>query len=82
MAEVIGVVASGAGVASLGIQLLQIAYGLKGFCASMRDAPAEIAYLIDELLLLTNILKSIWDRRPPETSGTIPDATWDACHQH
>ncbi|KIW15761.1 hypothetical protein PV08_05811 [Exophiala spinifera] len=82
MAEIVGVVASGAGVASLGIELLQIAYGLKDFSSSIKDAPAEIACLIDELLLLTNILKGIWDRRPPETSGTVPEATWEACHQH
>jgi hypothetical protein len=49
MAEIFGAVASGAGLVSLSMQLLESAQKLKGFYDSARDAPATLEYLYRDL---------------------------------
>ena len=57
MAEaVLGVIASGAGLASLTIQLLENAQKIHALRNAMQDAPKEIAELLEELDILTSIL--------------------------
>jgi hypothetical protein len=55
MAE-FGVVASGLGVASLGIQIGQSIIKLKEFVDKVKEAPETIRYLIAELEILDSIL--------------------------
>jgi len=49
MAEIFGAVASGAGLISLSMQLLDSAQKLKGFCDLCRDAPETVKQLYSEL---------------------------------
>jgi hypothetical protein len=55
MAE-IGVIASGIGVASFAIQVADSILKLKGFLDSVKDAPEEIKYLIEEIDTLSTLL--------------------------
>lgn len=52
MAEAIGLVASGAGIASLAVQIAQSIKKLKEFYDSVRDAPRDLVYLLQYLDIL------------------------------
>ncbi|KIX99458.1 uncharacterized protein Z520_05034 [Fonsecaea multimorphosa CBS 102226] len=57
MAEaVLGVVASGAGLASLALQLFEVAQKLHELRADIRDAPVEVREILDEVDLLRTVL--------------------------
>jgi hypothetical protein len=58
MAEILGVVASGAGLASLAVQLLECIEKLHDLHANIRDAPMEIREILDEVDLLGDVLTS------------------------
>lgn len=49
MAEIFGAVASGAGLVSLSMQLLESSQKLKGFYDSCRDAPETVRQLYFDL---------------------------------
>jgi hypothetical protein len=59
MAEILGVIASGMSVVSLGIQVAESIQKLRGFYALIREAPTEILLLLDELETLSLILEDI-----------------------
>jgi hypothetical protein len=59
MAELFGTVASGLGVASLGIQIGQSILKLKEFVDKVKEAPETIQYLIAELEILNSILREL-----------------------
>jgi hypothetical protein len=59
MAELFGAVASGLGVASLGIQIGQSILKLKEFVEKVKEAPETIQYLIAELEILNSILREL-----------------------
>jgi hypothetical protein len=59
MAEVLGVVASGISIASIAIQIGDSAFKLKEFWDTVKEAPEEIKYLIDEIETLSLILSDI-----------------------
>ncbi|KAK5242386.1 hypothetical protein LTR96_007223 [Exophiala xenobiotica] len=56
MAEILGVVAGGAGLASLAVQLLECLHKLHDLHANIRDAPVEIREILDEVDLLGHVL--------------------------
>jgi len=59
MAELLGVVASGMSVVSLGIQIAESIQKLRAFYALVQAAPADILLLLDELETLSLILEDI-----------------------
>jgi hypothetical protein len=59
MAEILGVVASGISIASIAIQIGESALKLKEFWDTVKEAPEEIKYLIDEIETLSLILSDI-----------------------
>ncbi|KIW29160.1 uncharacterized protein PV07_04996 [Cladophialophora immunda] len=56
MAEVLGVVAGGAGLASLALQLFEVSQKLHELRANIRDAPADVREILDEVDLLRTVL--------------------------
>jgi len=56
MAEVLGIVAGGAGLASLAIQILDDSQKIRELYAGIRDAPAEFKSLLDEIQLFGTAL--------------------------
>ena len=49
MAEILGVVASGAGIASLAVQIIENVQKIKSFSDAVKDAPAQMEWMIAEL---------------------------------
>jgi hypothetical protein len=56
MAEVLGVVASGAGIASLGLQIIENVEKLVDFFSRVHDAPSEVRFILEEVTILGNVL--------------------------
>ena len=56
MAEVLGVVAGGAGLASLAVQLIDCIHKLHDLHADIRNAPEELREILDEVDLLGDVL--------------------------
>jgi hypothetical protein len=69
MAEILGVVASGISIASIAIQIGESALKLKEFWDTVKEAPEEIKYLIDEIETLSLILSDIGNS---EQQGDLP----------
>ncbi|KAJ9500893.1 hypothetical protein H2202_003451 [Exophiala xenobiotica] len=61
MVEILGVVAGGAGLASLAVQLLECIHKLHDLHANIRDAPVEIHEILEEVDLLGDVLTSYLD---------------------
>jgi hypothetical protein len=57
MAEIFGAVASGAGLISLSMQLLESSQKLKSFCDTARDAPDTVARLCFDLETMSLALR-------------------------
>ena len=70
MAEVLGVVAGGAGLLSLSIQLLESAKKLKNFNDSVRNAPERLVTLGFELETLSLMLQQLEAHR--QRDGSLP----------
>jgi hypothetical protein len=70
-AEVIlGVVAGGAGLASLSIQLAESAVKLKRLYHSMKDAPETLKEIADEIKIMSLSLKHLERHRQSESQET------------
>lgn len=59
MAEMLGIVAGGMGVASLAIQIEDSVMKLKDFWNAVKEAPEEVKYLIEEIETLSLVLSEI-----------------------
>lgn len=59
MAEVFGVAAGAVGVASLSIQLAESLQKVKSFYASVKNAPLQVAELIEEIEIMQDILSDL-----------------------
>ena len=59
MAEIFGAVASGAGLMSLSMQLLEASQKLKSFCNASKDAPQTVADLSFELETMSLSLRQL-----------------------
>jgi hypothetical protein len=70
MAEIFGAVASGAGLVSLSMQLLQSTQKLKGFCDSMKDAPETVRQLCFDLETMSMALRQFDQYRQNDVSGS------------
>lgn len=69
MAEILGAVASGAGLMSLAMQLLESSQKLKGFYNASRDAPQTMADLSFELETMSLSLRQLAVDRPADISS-------------
>jgi hypothetical protein len=83
-AEVIlGVVAGGAGLASLSIQLAESAIKLKRMYHSMRNAPETLTEIADEIELMSLSLKHLERHRQSESHGAdLLDRCIENCRSH
>jgi CTP:molybdopterin cytidylyltransferase MocA len=83
-AEVIlGVVAGGAGLASLSIQLAESAINLKRLYHSMRNAPETLTEIADEIELMSLSLKHLERHRQIENHGAdLLDRCIENCRSH
>jgi hypothetical protein len=84
MAELLGAVAGGIGIASFVIQIGDSLVKLKRFKDSIRDAPEELRCLIQNLEDLSKILESIGTRAQqcqiPDGEDDIIDKSLIDCH--
>jgi hypothetical protein len=76
MAEIFGAVASGAGLVSLSMQLLESAQKLKGFCDPARDAPTTVTRLSSEMETMSLLLRQFESFRRNQIFG---DQVLDSC---
>ncbi|KAF5874449.1 uncharacterized protein Bfra_004457 [Botrytis fragariae] len=76
MAE-IGIIASGMGVASLGLQLMDGVRKLKQFWDEVKEAPEDIQYTLEELDALSLVLSDI--HTSMSNLPSIPSATVTKC---
>jgi hypothetical protein len=74
MAEVVGVII---GVVSLGVQLAESLQKVKLFYDTVRDAPARLADIIDEIGSLSDILAEL--EQDPTSSGVSTGPTMQRC---
>lgn len=79
MAEVLGVVASGIAVAQLAGQIAGSIVKLKDFWSQVKEAPAEINYLLRELESLNLMLQQMQDDRSQQS--LLPLSTHNICVQ-
>ena len=70
MAEIFGAVASGAGLVSLSMQLLESAQKLKGFCDLCRDAPETVMQLYFDMETMALALRQFEQYRQNDVSGS------------
>jgi hypothetical protein len=70
MAEIFGAVASGAGLVSLSMQLLDSAQKLKGFCDLCRDAPETVKQLYGDLETMALALRQFEQYRQNDVFGS------------
>ena len=76
MAETLAVVASGVGVASFALQLIDCAVKLRRLWADIKDAPEDVINLIDEIQTLSRVLEVINATRTP----MIGNAMFEQCY--
>lgn len=69
MAEIFGAVASGAGLVSLSMQLLESTQKLKGFYDTSRDAPETVARLCFDLETMSLALRQFERYRQTDVFG-------------
>jgi hypothetical protein len=85
MAEILGIVAGGLGIASFVVQIGDSLIKLKGFADSMNNAPEELTYLIHGVEDLHRILKAISIRAKkcsiPDGEDDIIDNSLLSCHR-
>jgi hypothetical protein len=70
MAEIFGAVASGAGLVSLSMQLLESTQKLKGFCDMMKDAPEMVRQLCFDLETMSMALRQFEHYRQADVVGS------------
>ncbi|KFY75267.1 hypothetical protein V499_04728 [Pseudogymnoascus sp. VKM F-103] len=69
MAEVVGILGSGAGIASLGCQIFKSIYKLQQVLTDIRNALQELKTILEEIALVTTILIQISERPHLYTIG-------------
>jgi hypothetical protein len=82
MAEIFGAVASGAGLISLSMQLLESSQKLKGFCDTARNAPETVARLCFDLETMSLALRQFEQYRQQDIIGSeLLSRCIEACEQ-
>jgi hypothetical protein len=69
MAEVVGLLASGVGIATLGYQILKSVYKLQQILTAIRDTPQGLKDILEEIAIVTNVLIQFSERPHPPTIG-------------
>jgi hypothetical protein len=78
-ARVLGLVASGAGIVSLAVQLGSIVCRLKKVCGKITNAGEDIRYLIEEVKTTSLVLREIGDCNYLEGDSLLPVAATQRC---
>jgi hypothetical protein len=82
MAEIFGAVASGAGLISLSMQLLESSQKLKSFCDTARNAPDTVARLCFDLETMSLALRQFEQYRQQDILGSdLLSRCIEACEQ-
>ena len=76
MADALAVVASGVGVASFALQVVDCAAKLRRLWADIKDAPEDVINLIDEIQTLSQVLDAINVTHKP----AVGNAMFDQCY--
>jgi hypothetical protein len=79
MAEMLGIAASGMGVASLAIQIGDSVMKLKDFWNAVKEAPEEVEYLIEEIETLSLVLSDIGGNGNQDNLSQIDSAASKKC---
>lgn len=79
MAEMLGIVASGMGIASLAIQIGDNVIKLRDFLNAVKEAPEEVKYLIEEIETLSLVLSEIGTDRNEDATGQIESVASKKC---
>jgi hypothetical protein len=79
MAEMLGVVAGGMGIASLAIQIGDGVTKLRDFCNAVKEAPEEVKYLVEEIETLSIVLSEIGASGNEEEMAQIGAASLKKC---
>jgi hypothetical protein len=75
----LGIVASGIGVASLAIQIGDSVMKLKDFWNAVKEAPEEVNYLIEEIETLSLVLSEIGANGDNDDTAQIGSASSKKC---
>ncbi|KEF59285.1 uncharacterized protein A1O9_04129 [Exophiala aquamarina CBS 119918] len=70
MAEVVGVVASGAAIVGFGCQILESVFKLQRTLTAIQDAPQELKTTLEEITIVTNVLIQCLDTPNPHAIGS------------
>ena len=85
MAEVLGIVAGGIGIASFVVEIADSLIKLKDFAVSVKSAPEELKYLLQSVEDLNRILEDIGVRAQrfgfPDGENDIIDKSLVSCHR-
>ena len=77
MAEVVGIIASGAGIATLGGQILESVFKLQQIFTDIRDAPEELRSILEEIAIVTNVLIECSQQSRSSPSGATQSGARD-----
>jgi hypothetical protein len=77
MAEVVGIIASGAGIATLGGQILESVFKLQQIVTAIRDAPEELKTILEEIAIVTNVLIQCSQHSRSSPSGATQSGARD-----
>ena len=77
MAEVVGIIASGAGIATLGGQILESVFKLQQIFTDIRDAPEELKTILEEIAIVTNVLIDCSQQSRSSPIGTTQSGARD-----
>lgn len=79
MAELLGAIASGVGIASFAIQLADSVSKLKKFCEDIKDAPEDLRRTMFQLGIVTLQLKEIADEEQANPQIFASNASLQQC---
>ena len=77
MAEVVGIIASGAGIATLGGQILESVFKLQQIFADIQDAPEELRSILEEIAIVANVLIECSQQSRSSPSGITQSGARD-----
>ena len=89
MAEILGVAASAAGLASLALQVINSANQLKQFCSNVKDVPKDLEILLEEIGVFSAVIADCAQEEqqqppPPYTLSSkskLPEQQWPSSYQ-
>lgn len=81
MAEILGIVTGGFGVASFAIRIVESALKLKEYYMAIKDAPDDVRYLIDEIETLSLIIADIGNNERQSDLPSVASQSSQKCFE-